>query len=1094
MYYTGQSKKTFNLLAGGSTELQVVTSSYDFADRPLETTRPDGGWVKTGYWDNWLALATSQQVESGKVRFKFEQMDGAGRAYKKASDHPDGVSGKFAGQVSVFDKVGQVQDSSNVLAIDGSWIASGEDAGKSFLWTNLTRDELARLKLVTLPDNNTRELEYEGCGCAGNNTSRLTDELGHATVTKNDPRGRLIEAIEENPNNLFVPYSKAEYVYDELDRLTAINHSGQPLAYQGPRPVQTRTFSYDGYGRMTSETTPEGGTVTYTYTANDQVWQVTNQRPVTTIHTYNSRGLLTNVSYSDSTPAVTYSYDAYGARTTMTDGEGATNYTYNSYRQLQSETRTFTNLANNSYTLNYTYNQGDQVKSANYFASITAQPGAPFTAGPFFGIGMNTRTISGTVTNPQGQPMSGVTLTLSGGQSGTTTTNSSGQYTFSGLPNGLDYTVTPTLNGYVFDPSSRTYLGLKINITDANFTGTLAQTITFDKTINYAYNAVGALGSIGTNLIGTDPTNATNVLNTVSFRASGALKQLNYGNGRRLTMGYNDQRSQPTSMIVDRTNNSADKVVDYAYQYYDANGKNNNRIRQITDNIETAYSTTYTYDNYNRLSNATANAFSRNYQYDEWGNVKNFSGLTLNYATNGSGAPSTNRLLSDSQGGSYTYDAAGNQTAGAGQSYSYDGANRLKEVGTGGANVYGYDGDGKRVKKTEGGATVYYVSSTVLGQTAMEVSSASVQTSYVYHNGRIAAQMNPDGQFYWRHGNHLGSTRAMTDASGNLSYKAQHDPYGQVLSEWSASGNNGMNKKKFTDYERDASGLDYAAARMYNSTRGKFLQSDPAGMKSVKVNRPESLNRYAYSGNDPVNNSDPTGLDFSDWLRFFAESACKSQGFGSFLGLSLLPGDRVGFLCEGREIFSKVTKQMLEALGDEQRPKRKFALNIERTRQQNLVGQHLKFPNGTATNEVFWGHGIGILYSLADSDCNPVSSVGWSLKETITLDSVKVDGKGSPDLRKIIEDSIKKTNASLESEGGKWADAVGMLLGSLEQYRDVSKLPNFEVVLKQKLVASHATEGSHTLGDNSFTLTNYGTTPSFGAPKGVSACEPTVVQ
>ncbi|MGH9798734.1 MAG: hypothetical protein ACRD82_00060, partial [Blastocatellia bacterium] len=138
-YFTGQTIKTFNLLSGGSTEQQIVTTNYDFADRPLQTNRPDGGWVKTGYWDNWLAGVTSQQVESGKLRYKFEIMDGAGRAYKKASDHPDGVSGKYAGQISVFDKVGQTEDSSNVLAIDGSWIPSGEDAGKSFLYTHLTR-------------------------------------------------------------------------------------------------------------------------------------------------------------------------------------------------------------------------------------------------------------------------------------------------------------------------------------------------------------------------------------------------------------------------------------------------------------------------------------------------------------------------------------------------------------------------------------------------------------------------------------------------------------------------------------------------------------------------------------------------------------------------------------------------------------------------------------------------------------------------------------------------------------------------------------------------------------------------------------------
>jgi len=506
-------------------------------NRPLQTTRPDGGWVKTDYWDNWLAVASSQQVDEGKLRFKFEQMDGAGRAYKKASDHPDGadgVSGKFAGQISVFDKVGQVQDSSNVLAIDGSWIPSGEDVGKSFLYTHLTRDELARLKLVTLPDNNTRELDYEGCGCAGNNETRVTDELGHATITKNDARGRLIEAIEENPTNQYVPYSKAEYVYDELDRLIAINHSGLPLSYGGARPTQTRTFAYDGYGRMTTETTPEGGTVTYTYTANDQVWQVTNQRPVTTIYAYNTRGLLTNVSYSDSTPAVTYSYDAYGARTTMTDGEGQTNYTYNAYRQLQSETRMFSGLPSKSYTLNYNYNQGDQVTRMHYYGESVQKD-----------------------ENEEPQTI-----------------------------------------------------------------------VLYDKNVNYAYNTVGALASIGTNLIGGNT--ATNVLNNLTFRASGALNQLNYGNGRRLTMGYNDNRNQPTSMVVDRTNNPADKVVDYAYQYYDANGKNNNRIRQITDNIETAYSTTYTYDDYNRLTNATANAFSRSYSFDEWGNIKNFAGLTLN--------------------------------------------------------------------------------------------------------------------------------------------------------------------------------------------------------------------------------------------------------------------------------------------------------------------------------------------------------------------------------------------------------------------------------------------------------------------------------
>src|SRR5262249_17747020 len=92
-YYTGQTIKTFNLTPGSTTETQVVTTSYDFADRPLVTTRPNGGWMRTDYWDNWLTGVTSQLVETGKVSFKYDQVDGAGRGYRKASDHPDGVAG-----------------------------------------------------------------------------------------------------------------------------------------------------------------------------------------------------------------------------------------------------------------------------------------------------------------------------------------------------------------------------------------------------------------------------------------------------------------------------------------------------------------------------------------------------------------------------------------------------------------------------------------------------------------------------------------------------------------------------------------------------------------------------------------------------------------------------------------------------------------------------------------------------------------------------------------------------------------------------------------------------------------------------------------
>jgi len=112
----------------------------------------------------------------------------------------------------------------------------------------------------------------------------------------------------------------------------------------------------------------------------------------------------------------------------------------------------------------------------------------------------------------------------------------------------------------------------------------------------------------------------------------------------------------------------------------------------------------------------------------------------------------------------------------------------------------------------------------------------------------------------------LGSVRS--GGPGMLGYQAQF-PYG---AEYTVTAND---REKYATYTRDSlTGLDYAMNRYYSSQWGRFLSPDPYS-GSVKRGNPQSWNRYAYAKNDPVNRSDPSGLDdCSCWVGPNGEEMC----------------------------------------------------------------------------------------------------------------------------------------------------------------------------------------------------------------------------
>ncbi len=122
---------------------------------------------------------------------------------------------------------------------------------------------------------------------------------------------------------------------------------------------------------------------------------------------------------------------------------------------------------------------------------------------------------------------------------------------------------------------------------------------------------------------------------------------------------------------------------------------------------------------------------------------------------------------------------------------------------------------------------------------------------YIYAGSRLMATHEGSNLTY-HHADHL-STRVETDSTGNVTRQFGHYPFGEV---WYESGT--LDKWKFTSYERDGeSGLDYAIFRYDSSRLGRFMTPDPL---AGTIFNPQSLNRYAYVLNDPVNKIDPLGL------------------------------------------------------------------------------------------------------------------------------------------------------------------------------------------------------------------------------------------
>jgi len=139
----------------------------------------------------------------------------------------------------------------------------------------------------------------------------------------------------------------------------------------------------------------------------------------------------------------------------------------------------------------------------------------------------------------------------------------------------------------------------------------------------------------------------------------------------------------------------------------------------------------------------------------------------------------------------------------------------------------------------------------------MSVSASAQASTFPRQEVR---KVSPEPKISYYHPDHLGSSNVISDKDGALVQKIEYAPYGAIAST-EPSTPNPVTKYLFTGKELDSStGLYYYGARYYDPQVGRFITPDTIVQAPYD---PQSLNRYSYCRNNPINYVDPSG---NSWL------------------------------------------------------------------------------------------------------------------------------------------------------------------------------------------------------------------------------------
>jgi RHS repeat-associated protein len=708
---------------------------------------------------------------------------------------------------------------------------------------------------LTNPDGQTTEFEYDEEGNKIGETGPEGEETtwtydgAHRVLTETNPSGEKTTIVRDahgNPESISrpAPGSQTQTTSFEYGPHGELESTTDPLG-------ATWTYGYGGHGDRTAENDPEGDERTWAYDGDSRVTSVVSPR-----------GNRPGVEPAEFTTSI--ERDAEGRPLKVSDPlGGATEYAYDAEGNLESITDP------NGHETRLTYDADDEQ------TKVERPDGA---------------------VEETGYDDAGQVISQTDGNEDETT------YVRNALEQ-LVETVDPlgrtTTRGFdragnlesETDPEGRTttfYYDEAGRLGEIEYSGGTTPDVT------YGYDEDGNLTSM------VDGTGES----TFQYDQLDRLVHSENGNGKSTAWEY-DLADEPIGLTypngksISREFDEAgrlESVTDWLGHTTSFSYNPDSEPTATSFPVYTGDTDEYTYDRADRMSSVTMKKGAETlaslaYALDPAGQVESLVSEGLPGAGEEEFGYDEDERLTQAGEAGYGYDAANHITEAPGTTNVYDEADQLESTAaatfaydeegertgesptTGPTTTYEYDQAGEltAVERPEEGETAAVSESFAYDGTGMMASKAVGPNiehlvwdptaspslllsdggdSYVYGPGGLPIeQISSEEVPIYLHHDQLGSTRLLTNSSGEATGTFSYGAYGAVTGQTGTSKTDLGYAGQFT---LGQSGLVYLRARFYDPGTGQFMTRDPL----------QALTRepYVYAGDSPVARIDPSGL------------------------------------------------------------------------------------------------------------------------------------------------------------------------------------------------------------------------------------------